>query len=282
MLVSPLRRGWSAVLAFFVLLSSGRSGPPDWTVDVDLSSVGRSEVQDAGRAASSSATQATSVSFSRRFPINAPWYFGLGGQFEKFRFPGNDTARLPRDLQDFAAQISLSYFEKDEAIAELTIRPGWYYGSHFSRRAWDLPFDAVTGLPLLAQLDGIVGVSNARFYHHAIPVAGLIWTPHPQLRIEAAYPEPAISFLYSETLTLRLSGQLVGGGFLDASSGPATALEYSSYRTGATVEWKARDGMQVTLAAGVETERTFDRFRRHQRWEGSGAGYARVALQFNR
>jgi hypothetical protein len=161
------------------------------------------------------------------------------------------------------------------------VRPGLYFESRPAAAAWDAPVEFTTGMPILPALDGVIGVSHGRFHPHAIPVAGLVWTPGARVRIEAVYPEPAVSVTFSPTLTLRAGGELLGGGFrTDAPGHPV--VEFSSYRAGTALTWKWRAGQSLTLGGGVEILRRFDFFRRGFRADDNGAHYGRLSAEFSR
>lgn len=259
-----------------------RETPPSLEFDTEVVAISSRPLRTAGQLSENSSTQTAAISGLVRQALAPGWYWSLGGGAETFWFPGDSGSVLPRRLQDVSARLALGYFEKDENVADLELRPGWYYGDHLTNAAWDVPVDFSTGIPLGKNFDGVVGVSNARFYHHAIPVLGLVWTPRPGLRLEAVFPEPAVVINFNEMLTLRVGGELAGGGFLVGSAGHHRVLEYSSYRVGGSVDWKIRERLRVTLAAGVEAERDFDFFRQNQRWHGSGAGYGKIGVEFSR
>lgn len=208
------------------------------------------------------------------------WYYSAGAQAENYFFATNPA--WPRRLQDYAAMLSLEYFEGAENVAALTVRPGWYFESRPTAAAWDVPVDLTAGFPLLTALDGVVGFSNARFYHHALPVLGLIWTINPRWRIELVYPEPAVVVSLSPTMSLRLGGELIGAGFLSDARPVRTPIEYESYRVGAEWSGAGPAGFKFALGAGVEAERDFDFFRQESRLHGSGAGYLKLSATYSR
>jgi hypothetical protein len=183
-------------------------------------------------------------------------------------------------LQDYAAQLSLERFEEGECVAALTVSPGLYFEKQASHSGWDIPFEAFSGIPISSGINGVVGLSNGRFYHHAVPVAGIVWQMTPQVRIEAIYPAPALVVTPSKNLVLRLGGELLGGGFrTDSARGGNGVVEYNSYRAGATVNYTWRQ-LQLTLGAGMEAERNFDFFRQDERLHGSGAAYGKLGLEW--
>jgi hypothetical protein len=207
-------------------------------------------------------------------------YWSCGFQAENYSFGGSPT--LPRRLQDYAGLLGLEYFEGDESVAALTLQPGLYFETRASASAWDVPVILTTGLPITRAVSGVVGFSNARFYHHAFPIFGAVWTLNPKVRIELTYPEPALVVDLGSQGSLRIGGELAGAGFLSDPRPVRTAVEYESYRVGAEWTWEPRRGCKVALGSGVEAERSFDFFRQHRLLHGSGAAYMEISATFAR
>lgn len=228
-----------------------------------------------------SARTVTASRITRHALAPGGWYWSGGVQAENFFF-ANDRMIGLRRLQDYAAVLSVEYFQGAESVAALTVRPGWYFENRFSSAAWDIPVELITGVPLTKSLSGAVGFTNGRFYHHALPIFGVVWTSSPRLRFELVYPEPAVVFTLSPTMQLRLGGELTGTGFLSDARPVRTVVEYTSYRVGA--EWSDtwRPGLRLALGAGVEAERDFDFFRRQGRVHGGGGGYLKISATYSR
>lgn len=269
------------ILRFARCATAAEATPPSLEFDVTSSATGACRMEGNGiNAAGGDSSAITFSGLSRHELPFKGWYCSAGAQAENYFFAANPA--WPRRLQDYAATLSLEYFEGAENVAALTLRPGWYFENHPTTAAWDVPVDLTAGFPVLPALDGVVGFSNARFYHHALPVLGLIWTINPQWRIELVYPEPAVVVTFNPTMSLRLGGELMGAGFLSDARPVRTPIEYESYRVGA--EWKATwsPQFQWSVGAGVEAERNFDFFRQQGRLHGSGAGYLKISATYSR
>lgn len=266
--------------AALTALTAVRAAPP--AIETTATAVaGASASLDAGAGTSvRSRADSATVTFLARRQLAGHWYAGAGAQAETFSFSGGTG--WPDRLQDYAAVLAVDYFEGDESVASLTLRPGLYFGHHATRGAWDIPVDLVSGIPLLKDFDGVAGFSSARFYHHALPVAGFVWTISPAVRLEAVYPEPAVVFTFSRQDTLRLGGELTGAGFLAELDGHRSAVEYVSYRIGAEYTSRAGEHCKLALGAGTETDRSFDFFRLHRKLEGHGSGYLKLSVTYSR
>ncbi len=264
------------LLCTFGAAASGLAAPPLSEIESAGSAAGASGLSGGGARAPASAADALTWSWLERRPTGVPsLYIGAGVQAENYIFSRSSTL-VPARLQDYAAVVSLEYFEGDEAVASVVLRPGWYFAQRMSRAAWDIPVDAVTGLPVSHDFSGVIGVSNARFFHHPLPVIGLVWTPRAAWRIEAIYPEPAVTYILDPATSIRLGGELSGGGFFNDSHNIQSAVEFSSYRVGleAAKTWPRR--WRLSLAVGVEVERSLDYFRGAGRLHGSGAPYIKL------
>jgi hypothetical protein len=252
--------------------------PPAGSVEFETTATSGSRMSGEGFGADDVRSTSLMASLLYRQQIgDGKWYLGIGLKAETFSFTTKD-APLPSRLQDDTAQFSLERFEGGECVAAITVNPGLYFEKHASRSAWDVPFKAVSGIPISTDFDGVLGLSNGRFYHHAVPIAGIVWQVSPHARLEAIYPAPALVLTTSKDLIVRLGGELFGGGFrTDASC--KGVVEYSSYRVGATVNYQWR-GWLLKAGAGVEAKRDFDFFRQEGRLHGSGAGYGKLGAEW--
>ena len=189
----------------------------------------------------------------------------------------------PRRLQDYAATLSLEYFQGAENCGGAHgMRPGWYFENHPTAAAWDVPVDLTAGFPVMTAIDGVVGFSNARFYHHALPVLGLIWTINPQWRIELVYPEPAVVITFNPTMSLRLGGELTGAGFLSDARPVRTPVEYESYRVSA--EWSAPGAEPVSNLCWAPASRpSVTLISSDKKADATGgAGYLKLSVTYSR
>jgi len=267
---------WFAEVTF---LSAG-AVPPSLNADFETTVTSGRRLSGDGLDYENVSSSSFTTSLLRRWQIgNGKWYQGIGLKAERFSFTPKEMP-LPSRLQDYAALISLERFEDDTCVAALTLSPGWYFEKHVTRSAWDIPFEAFSGIPISSGVNGVLGLSNGRFYHHAVPIAGIVWQVTPQARLEAIYPAPALVITSFQNLVFRLGGELYGGGFrTDTSPDGKGVVEYDSYRIGAAVTYSRRS-FQLTFGAGVEAERNFDFFRQGQRLHGGGAGYGKFGVEW--
>jgi hypothetical protein len=223
-----------------------------------------------------------SVSALERQSLAAgPWYCGWGLQDDVFWFGAIPGLQIRR-LQDLAAQLSVEYFIQAEEVAALTLHPGLYYENKPDSSCWDIPVDLESGIPISKDFNGAIGFSNARFYHHALPIAGFVWDLAPGVHLQAVYPEPALVITLRSGLELQLAGQLVGGGFETDPEPVRTRVEYYGYQVGANLSYKLRRALTLTLGGGEEVEREFDFFQAGRDLHAGSVPYARLGLEWER
>ena len=253
------------------------------TVEFELGSsvTGKCALKGPGANATDASSHDVTLSWLGRHALGPKgWYCGFGAQVENYSFSGGPA--WPQRLQDCAAVLSLEYFQGTEKAAVLTVRPGWYFENHPTSAAWDVPVDLAAGFPVMGGINGVLGFSNGRFYHHPLPIFGFLWTANPRVRLEMVFPEPALVVTLGSSTALRLGGALAGGGFLSDPRPVRTVVEYTSYRVG--VEWSKTwpSGFKLALGTGVEAVRNFDYFQEQRRMHGSGAGYLKLSSTFSR
>ena len=264
---------------FFALVGSVSATPPGGEYALTGSWCGscRMAGTDSGTAMATAGEFALSV-LSRK-PLPWPeWYFSYGLLTEKYFFEGNQTG--PQRLQDYAAILRLEYFRGDQIVAQLSLQPGVYFEQHVTTQSWDIPVELVTGIPLTTNCNGVLGFNNGRFFHHPLPICGVVWQWSPVWRWELVFPEPALVYTGRTGQQWRLGGELSGGGFRGDAQSSHTVIVYSSYRIG--VEWSqtSRTGPRMTIGVGVEAARSFDFFHARQRLHGGGAGYLKTSFAF--
>ena len=287
-LSANLCRMWALRIGRLALIlalhaTSGWAGVSPATVELtfDGSFTGKCQLVGPDGTVRGGTSQAASFSLVNRQPLPAKdWYWDWGIQAENYFFDGSPAT--PKRVQDYAGIFSVEYFRGGEKAAALTLRPGWYFEGPATMAAWDAVVDLAIGFPVAGPVNGVVGFSNGRFYHHALPIAGLIWNINPHTRLELVYPEPALVVTMGTSTSLRLGGELTGTGFLANSRPERTAAEYVSYRAGAEATKEMAPGVRLTLGAGVEIKRNFDFFAQDRLFHGSGARYASVSVIISR
>lgn len=217
------------------------------------------------------------ATFLKRLQIGTGgWYLGWGAQGESFSFGGSNRAGIP-DLHDVAGILSLEYFVGGNAAASLSVKPGFYFSDTVRADSLDAPLQLVSGFPLGKSLNGVIGVSAARFYKNPIPIAGLSWTINSSCRLEAVFPEPALVVSAGRGVEFKFGGELQSGGF---RTGTGEAVEYYSYDLKGRVSCLVRPHVTVSAAVGVELERSFDFLSSGRRYKSEGALLGQIGVGF--
>lgn len=267
------------VLAWAILASRAVGAPAALEGELTASTIGGCRLSGPGASDAASRSQSFTASLLKRMPLGPKdWYLAGGVQTENFFFAGDPAT--PHRLQDCAAVVAVEYYRNGENVAALTLRPGWYFERRPVARAWDVPCDLISGVPLFPGIDGVIGVSLARFYHHPLPIFGLVATLGPRTHLQLVFPEPALIFSATPHTTWRLQGELTGTGFLRDSNPGRSVVEYSSYLVGVEFRHTSRTGTELAVGAGVEAVRNFDFFREQRRLHGSGAAYLKMSAKF--
>lgn len=262
----------SGALAFLLLTTLHAAEIPGWTIESTVSA----SAPERGRADWHAATELV-----HRWPWGANgWSIGVGAGVERFTF-GPQRTGCPRRLESVAAPLALEYFQHDESVAGVVVRPGRYVADGSGGSSWDAPVDALAGFPLGGGWNGVVGFSAGRFYHHPLPIAGVVWEPGPRVRVEAVYPEPAVVVKLARA-TLRVGGEVVGGGFhRDASTPGGRSVEYFAYRVGAALSFQ-HAGCTFTPGAGLEVRREFEFASGRASQRQPAAAFLNLTIAFRR
>jgi len=283
----PGRRYLAAICGCLVAAASGVAAepagtddkPPAQEIEADFSATGSSRLTDSGGAlVEHQSASFASVSFLERQPLGgASWYFDWGAQDENYEFGNSRSFAIDR-LQDVAANFSLEYFVKSESVASFTISPGLYFQNHPGNSSWDAPVELVSGVPISDAVSGVLGGMDGRLYHHPLPIAGLVWTICPVVRLEAVYPNPALTVTCSPDLDAKLTGELVGGAFETDPNPVRTRVEYSGYRLGGSLAYKLGRRFELTGGGGCEVEREFDFYQESKRVDAARAPYLELSV----
>jgi hypothetical protein len=269
--LSPIFYAWAAA-----------GEPPKEVASFTFFSDRPSLLTEAGQSLGHQSSGEVNVSWLRHQPLPwTDWYWGWGLCADVYAFHDDGGFGLHR-LQDEAAQFSLEYYVQGESAFSVTVRPGVYFENHPTIAAWDIPIEAIGGIPFTAKFSGVLGVLDARYYRRPIPVIGMVWITSKTVRLEAVFPEPAVIVTLSPQIEARLAGELGGGGFrTDARTGRQT-VEYSTYRVGGSVSYRLNSRCKLTGGAGCELERTFDFFHENRRVRAGRAPYFKLNVELTR
>jgi hypothetical protein len=137
---------------------------------------------------------------------------GLGLGFAVHFLSGPDQTDMPPRLYNF-----LAGYQKREKLGDFAydVSVGVNAASDFegsSRKGIRFPAHAVGYVALTENLDVVLGADFLdRADIHWLPVAGFVWCPLSDLRLELVFPQPRVDFQLNEEYRLYLAGGLGGG-----------------------------------------------------------------------
>jgi hypothetical protein len=102
-----------------------------------------------------------------------------------------------------------------------------------------------------------------RFSTDVLPVCGLVWTPHDDVKFDLVFPHPRIarriylSGLYDDDVQdwLYVAGELGGGTWAIAQGGDSQMIDYTDYRLFLGIQRKVLGGLDTHLEIGYVFQR---------------------------
>lgn len=133
----------------------------------------------------------------RRFlltnPLIAPFRIIPG--FMTRYVSGPDTTDLPPYLIELSMEVAATYQLEDDWVLDVGIRPGLNGDFEFvNNDTFRMQGHAVASRPLSMTTQGVLGfVYLDREDIPALPVAGLIWRPNPDVQWDLVFPRPRLA-----------------------------------------------------------------------------------------
>lgn len=140
---------------------------------------------------------------------------------------------LPPRLYDFTLAVPFRQPITDRWSCDLTVRAGWYSDFEGSvRDAVRFPSHAVFYHQTSQTWQWLLGIDYLdRDDVPVLPVAGAVWTPREDLRIEAIFPRPRVAFRCTNDDWTYLALEMGGGTWgIERSSGAADIVTYRDFR----------------------------------------------------
>jgi hypothetical protein len=186
---------------------------------------------------------------------------GLGMHF----LEGPDSPDLPARVYDSFLDIRWILPLNEQFMFDLAVTPGWYS---------DWEQSGSEGLRIGARAIGIYTASpEARFVLGGafldredvdfLPIAGLIWTPHDDLKLDLLFPLPKLSWRVSVDGSLEkwwyISGELGGGSWaIRRASGFDDVVNYTDLRVMLGQEIRSKGYLSAWFEVGYVFNRELD------------------------
>ncbi len=172
-----------------------------------------------------------------------------------------DTAGLPSQLYDVSVEARMYFPFGERWLTEFAISPGIFSDfQNLSADAYRVQGRALAFYRWSPQLQLVGGaIYLDRDDVLALPVAGLIWVPDPDLRLELMLPRPRVAVRYGgddqHERWAYLAGEFggIGGGSYAVVREPIQfddVVTYSDYRLLVGVEFKFPDGSGWRIEGG--------------------------------
>jgi hypothetical protein len=236
-------------------------------------------------------SQFTRVTYGGTFNDGAELSWGVGVGYSRWDFGRPAGAPLPSDLQSITVPISAQwkFRENWQVFGELS--PG-IYSDFVDLRSEDFNAPFLGGIGYSFNRDLQVFLTLSLDGRRDVPVVGgpgVRWRFAEAWTLQLLLPRPQIQFRPSGNWLLHVGAELTGGAFhLHPNYGtergvPAMDDQFVNYReirTGAGVRWGGEKGLAVSLEAGWMIDRRFVFDDIRLQYNGDGAPYGRLSLNY--
>lgn len=240
------------------------SSVPAWSFDLDTDYVLGSHIRHL-EGLGAQADSYYEIEALRRFQIVDNVYFRLGFDLSRYDF-SRSNAVFPYALNALAGEFALEYWHGDDIGALLKVSPGVYFArDHITKNAFDFPIEAGTGIKITKNFSLAIGLTTGLLREWPVlPVGGFVWNVNDQLKVNAVFPGPRVSYQFFHGFQAFLGGDFAGGGY---RNGPTddhrtnnAALQYTELRGGGGITYTPRKGVDVEASSGWVFQREIDFF----------------------
>lgn len=179
------------------------------------------------------------VEFERRLLITNPLLspYRLVPGFVTRYVSGPTSTDLPPYLTEFSLEVAATYQLDDDWTLDVGIRPTLNGDLQFvNYDTFRLQGHAVAAKPLSPVMQGVIGfVYLAREDIPALPVAGFIWRPNPDVKWELVFPRPRVAVrtggIANDNGWLYVKGELGGNSWsIERANGSRDVATYRDLR----------------------------------------------------
>ena len=227
---------------------------PDWSFDLTGDYVLGSHFRHLESLGSQAASY-YELEALRRFHIVDNWYFRIGLDVSRSDF-SRSNAVFPYSLNALAGEVALEYWHGEDIGALLKVSPGVYFArDHITKNAFDFPIEAGSGIKITKNFSLAIGVTTGLLREWPVlPVGGFVWNVNDQLKVNAIFPEPRVSYEFYHGLQVFAGGDFTGGGYRNGPTADRrtnnAALQYDEYRGGAGLTYTPRKGISLEGTVG--------------------------------
>ncbi|MGD9855886.1 MAG: hypothetical protein AB7U20_13150 [Planctomycetaceae bacterium] len=200
---------------------------------------------------------------------------------------GPGRTDLPAQLYDASIEARMYWPFHDRIIGEFALAPSVF--SDFQNTSGDALRIVGRGVGYFLWSPDVKFAAGATYLDRkdiqVLPIAGVIWTPTPDHRLELLFPQPRIAHRYHEDAHherwVYLSGEFGGGSWaIERSNGMDDVVSYRDWRLITGIEWKYRDKSSWRIEGGYVFGRELEYVSRIGDYEPAGTTMVRAALVY--
>ena len=236
-------------------------------------------------------SQFTRVGYGGTFNPGADVSWGVGLEYARWDFSRPAGAPLPANLGAVTMPLSARWKIDEHWLAFGELSPG-IYSDFVDLRSEDFnaPFIGGVGYSFSRDLQVFFTVSlDGRRDVPVVGGPGVRWRFADAWTLMLSFPRPQIQYRPSENWLIHVGGEITGGAYhlheqFGTDRGDAALdgqiVNYREIRAGAGFVWGGEKGFNVGVEAGWMVDRrfVFDDIRRQ--YNGDGAFYGRLALNY--
>jgi hypothetical protein len=223
-----------------------------------------------------------SIGYDFRYPIG-PFTLGARPQFEVMFLSGPTAPgpNLPPQTYGLSVALEAEYRLNQQFSMRAMITPGLYTDFNtVNGHAFRLPAQLIGDYALSPRLVLVGGVMyTAQPSMSILPVAGAVWTPRDEWRLELLFPQTRVIRHLPEGLDVYGTFGLQGETYAIRQLGENDVMQYRDVRLGLGAEWNTPLRLHIFIEAGVALFRRLDLENQPSSNIDSGL-YLRVGGQF--
>ncbi len=258
-------------------------------INLEASYVGGSKTRLAGARWGDVSEQASSIQYVVSPQLNESTLLRVGGAWERFSFGLPDAVPLPNTIQSANLVTGADFELSDEWLLRVEAHPGVYSDfQDISLDDFNIPTIAGVSYLVNKDLQWFFGVSiDPRRDIPVLPGAGVRWKFADQWTLMFLLPKPRLNFELNEKVTLFAGADIKGGTYkvskhFGDNHGRAVlnnaSVDFTEFRIGPGIVWKALPGIEVNLEGGYMIYRSFDYSDADLNFRNDPAPYGQVSV----
>lgn len=193
------------------------------------------------------------------FKEDSGWDLSVGGTFRVNTWRFDDDRVDDLDLYKIKVPLVAGFNATDEILITVGIEPGIHSDLEGDLDEDDIRVDGLAFGTYLysSELRFILGAAFGKEFGdpELYPLIGVWWQATEELVLNLVFPNPKISYAFSDDFRLFVAGQPAGGEWNVDSDKGQVDVQQKGWRTGIGGEYQVTDGGWLYVMAGRETDR---------------------------